>query len=116
LGANLVAISPQVPEYLHLSEQKNGLHFEVLGDPGNRVAGQFGLVFQIPEDLKQVYAGLKIDLQRVNGDDSWQLPMTSRFIIDRAGIIRSAEFHPDYTIRPDPSETLAALRAVVATP
>jgi peroxiredoxin len=90
--------------------EKNDVHFEVLGDPGNQVARQFGLVFQIPEDLKQVYVGLKIDLPRVNGDDSWQLPMTSRFIIDRAGIIRSVEFHPDYTIRPDPEETLAVLR------
>lgn len=60
--------------------------------------------------MKQVYVGLKIDLPRVNGDDSWQLPMTSRFIIDRTGIIRHAEFHPDYTIRPDPEETLAILR------
>ncbi len=91
------------------------MHFEVLGDPGNQVAHQFGLVFQIPEDLKQVYAGLKIDLLRCNGDDSWQLPMTSRFIIDRAGIIRNAEFHPDYTVRPDPEETLAALRAMAAS-
>jgi peroxiredoxin len=90
--------------------QKNDVHFEVLGDAGNRVARRFGLVFQIPEDLKQVYTAMKIDLPRVNGDDSWQLPMTSRFIIDRAGIIRSAEFHPDYTIRPDPAETLAVLR------
>ena len=106
----MVALSPQVTEFLRLSVQKNDVHFEVLGDPSNAVAREFGLVFQIPEDLKQVYGALKIDLPRVNGDDSWQLPMTSRFIIDRTGIIRSAEFHPDYTIRPDPEETLAVLR------
>ena len=97
---------------MRLSKEKNGLNCEVLGDPGLKVARQFGLVFQIPEDLKQVYTAMKIDLPRYNGDDSWQLPMTSRFIIDRAGFIRSAVFHPDYTIRPDPTETLAVLRAL----
>jgi peroxiredoxin len=38
--------------------------------------------------------------------------MTSRFVIDRSGVVRSAVFDPDYTRRPDPSETLEALRAL----
>jgi len=57
---------------------------------------------------------MKIDLPRYDGDDSWELPMPARFIIDRGGIIRYADFHPDYTIRPDPTETLAVLRAMSA--
>jgi len=92
------------------------LQFDVLGDPGNEVARQFGLVFQIPEDLKQVYTAMKIDLPRYNGHDSWQLPMPARFVIDREGIIRYADFDPDYTTRPDPEETLAALREMTPHP
>jgi peroxiredoxin len=92
------------------------LQFDVLGDPGNEVARQFGLVFQIPEDLKQVYTAMKIDLPRYDGDDSWQLPMPARFVIDREGIIRHADFDPDYTTRPDPEETLAALREMMPHP
>ena len=38
--------------------------------------------------------------------------MPARFVIDRGGIIRSAESDPDYTTRPEPEETLAALRAL----
>ena len=86
------------------------MQFDVLGDPGNEIARRFGLVFQIPEELKRVYTAMKIDLPRYDGDDSWQLPMPARFIIDREGIIRYADFDPDYTTRPDPEETLAALR------
>jgi peroxiredoxin len=110
LGATIAAICPQTAPYLRHSEQQNDLHFELLGDPGNAVARQFGLVFKIPEDLKQVYLQMKIDLPRYNGDDSWELAMPARFIIDREGIIRYADFDPDYTTRPDPEETLAALR------
>jgi peroxiredoxin len=109
-----VAISPQVNPYLRHSVEKNGVEFEMLSDPGNAVARQFGLVFQIPEELKQVYTAMKIDLPRYDGDDSWELPMTSRFVIDQPGVIRHAEFHPDYTIRPDPEETLDVLRGMAA--
>jgi peroxiredoxin len=38
--------------------------------------------------------------------------MPARFIIDRHGIIRYAESDPDYTTRPEPEHTLAALRAL----
>jgi len=105
-----VAISPQVEAYARYSVEKNGLHFDVLSDPGNAVARRFGLSFQVPEDLKRVYIEMKLDLPRYNGDDSWQLPMPARFVVDREGIIRYADFDPDYTTRPDPEETLAALR------
>jgi hypothetical protein len=36
----------------------------------------------------------------------------ARFVIDRAGIIRSANADPDYTRRPEPADTLAALKAL----
>ena len=74
------------------------------------MARQFGLVFDIPAELKEVYTLMKIDLPRYNGDSSWQLPMPARFVIDPGGVVRHADFDPDYTVRPDPLETLAALR------
>jgi peroxiredoxin len=52
------------------------------------------------------------DLEKFNGDASWTLPMPGHFVIDQAGIIRTAESDPDYTTRPEPSETLDALRAL----
>ena len=38
--------------------------------------------------------------------------MPARFVIDRAGVVRAAESDPDYTTRPGPEDTLAALRAL----
>jgi hypothetical protein len=38
--------------------------------------------------------------------------MPARFVIDGRGVIRSAERDPDYTTRPEPEDTLAALRAL----
>jgi hypothetical protein len=51
-----------------------------------------------------------MDLAKFNGDASWELPMAARYVIDRENIIRAADVNFDYTIRPEPGETLAVLR------
>jgi peroxiredoxin len=89
-----------------------GLTFQLLSDPGNRVAAKFNLVYRLPEDLRAVYLGFGIDLEKFNGDETWTLPMPARFVIDQSGIIRSADISADYTVRPDPSDTIKALGAL----
>jgi peroxiredoxin len=39
-------------------------------------------------------------------------PIPARFVIDRQGIIRMPESDPDYTTRPEPADTLEAVRAL----
>ena len=84
--------------------------FEILSDPGNEVAQSYGLRYKLPEDLKEVYLKFGIDLEKYNGDDSWTLPLPAGLIIDQKGIIRYAEINADYTVRPEPEETMAALK------
>lgn len=105
-------ISPQIEEYSRsLIEEKN-LSFDLLSDPGNQVAQKFGLVYQYPDDLKQIFLKFGIDLEKFNNDDSWTLPIPARYIIDRDSVIRYAQADPDYTIRPDPLHTIEALRSL----
>ena len=91
------------------------MDFAMLRDFGNRVAEAYGLVFTLPDDLRAIYLKFGIDLARGNGDGTWRLPMPARFVIDRAGVIRSAESDPDYTTRPEPEDTLATLRTLRST-
>ncbi|HTV59314.1 MAG TPA: redoxin domain-containing protein [Verrucomicrobiae bacterium] len=111
-GANLVAVSPLREPYLRQMADKNHLEFDLLSDPRNSVAAQFGLVFKFPPDLRDLYSSFGLDLARFNGDDSWTLPMPGRFIIDSRGVIRSVAVDPDYTVRPEPSETVAFLKSM----
>jgi peroxiredoxin len=113
LGATLVVISPQVQRTARESENQQPRRMEHLHDRGNTVAGRYGLVFTVPEDLQAVYRGLGLDLAKANGDDSWTLPMPARFVVDRAGVIRSRDVDPDYTRRAEPSQTIAVLQALV---
>ena len=112
LGATLVAVSPQLPEHNRELIRTRHLTFEILTDRRNEVAAKFGLRFSLPDYLRQVYRTFPLDLEKFNGDASWTLPMPARFVIDREGIIRMTESDPDYTTRPEPKDTLDAVRAI----
>lgn len=107
-----MAISPQLPEHNRELIRTRHLAFEILTDRGNDVAARFGLRFALPDDLRQLYRTFPLDLEKFNGDASWTLPIPARFVIDRQGVIRYADSDPDYTTRPEPEETLAALRGL----
>ena len=107
-----MAISPQLPLLNAELVRQRHLTFEILSDAGNRVAEKFGLKFALPAYLKELYLTFPNDLAKVNGDDSWTLPMPARFVIDGGGIIRWVSVDPDYSTRPEPAETVTALRAL----
>ena len=106
-----MAISPQNPDNSLSTAEKNNLSFEVLSDLGNEVARRFGLVFQVGEPVRTIYAGrFGIDLARSNGDNSWELPIPGTFVVARNGTIRLAHVDVDYTTRLEPSEIVESLR------
>jgi peroxiredoxin len=112
LGADLVAISPQFRDHSRSLKNAKKLTFEILSDPGNLVAEKFGLVYAVPEDLRKIYLQFGIEIPKYNGDDSWRLPLASRFIVDRKNMIRYAEMDVDHTNRPDPEHTIEALKTI----
>ncbi len=81
-----------------------------MSDQGNKLADDFGLKYAYPDYLIDVYKGFGLDFEKFNGDDSWTLPMPARYIVNRNGIIESADFDPDYTHRPEPSKTVEDLK------
>lgn len=113
LGATFIAISPQLQSFNRELREEKKLTFEILSDPGNEVAQRYGLTFKLPDDLKEIYLKFNIDLEKYNGDDSWTLPLPARLVIDQEGIIRYAAINADYTVRPDPEETIAALKNIM---
>ena len=112
-GATLVVISPQIQRTPREAEDQPALTMEHVHDRGNEIAKAYGVAFQLPEDLREVYRGLGLDLAKAHGDDTWTLPMPARFVIDRTGVIRAADADPDYTRRTEPTDTLRVLRSLV---
>lgn len=82
----------------------------MLIDLGLGVARDYGLVFTVPGDVRRIYLDtFELDLGRLNGDESWELPVPATFIIEPGGTVVYASADPDYTTRPEPSEVLAAI-------
>ena len=88
LGAEIVVLSPELPNFSADLARHHKLAFPILNDHGLAIAKAFGLVFTLPDDLKEVYLNaFKNDLAKRNGEPSWQLPMPARFVIDRGGVL-----------------------------
>ena len=112
LNGELVVFSGETRDLSNQMATKQSLTFPIVADTGLAIARSFGLVFTLPDDLKGLYQSFGIDLPKNTGHPEWELPMPARFVVDRTGIIRSAEVDPDYTTRPEPSATLAILRSI----
>jgi peroxiredoxin len=115
-GAQLIAISPQIPdESLSLTE-KHELAFDVLSDIGCATATEYGLSFDIGEELAGVYDRLGFEMERVNAGHARTLPLPATFVIAPDGTITWSFVDTDYTKRAEPADILAALDELVAAP
>lgn len=112
LGATLVLFSPNTIAHNQSFAEEKKLACDLLSDPGNTLAARYGLRYTMAADLKALYQQFGIDLEDFNGDASWTLPLPARMIIDTDGIIRYAAINADYTVRPDPAESIAALQRI----
>ena len=110
LGARLVAVSPQLPDNSLGTAEKNALTFDVLSDVGNVVARRYGLVYALPHELREALRSNDKALSRINGDESWELPVPATYVIGEDGRVMLASLHIDYRTRLDPEAILAALR------
>jgi peroxiredoxin len=111
-GASLVAISPQTEKQAYFMHDQHKLAFPLLVDAHNTVARQFGLVYRVPEEQRNIYRRTFVNLPFVNGDDSWDLPVPATYILDGGGMILFAFVNEDYTERPEPLEILSKLENI----
>jgi peroxiredoxin len=109
-GGTLVMVSPQTVENTLATVEQEKLDYYVLSDQGNQVASQLGITYTMPEYIRPVYKSFGMDIPKFNGDDSWVMPLTVVYVIDKTGIIRWAFIETDHTIRAEPEDILKALK------
>jgi peroxiredoxin len=114
-NATLVALSPETPDNTLSTAEKNHLEFEVLSDPGNKVAHAYGVAYKIPKVIVEQFKG-RLDLAKHNGDNGTELPLGATYVVDREGVIRYAFVDADYRKRAEPSSVLAVLRGLEKKP
>jgi peroxiredoxin len=108
-GALMVAIGPQTERQSDFMAGQHGLPFPVLIDPGNKVAEQFGLVYNVPDYHRTYYRSILVNIPFVNGDDTWRLPLPATYVIATDRKVVFAEAHADFRVRPEPVDVLCLL-------
>lgn len=106
-GVQMLAISPQKPDESAATVKKNGLGFQVLSDLGSTVSKQFGIAFDLAEELRPIYTRLGHALPDFNGAD-WVLPIPATYVIGTDRKIILAHVDTDYRSRLEPSDAIAA--------
>lgn len=109
LGGRLVAISPQTPDNSLSTAEKNQLAFPVLSDSNLLAANAFGIAFELPKALIELYGRVGNDLPMLNGNGRWVLPLPATYVIGRDGRIIYAHIEADYRERSEPAEVLKAI-------
>jgi peroxiredoxin len=112
IGARIVALTPELERYTRNVHKKLNLTFDILTDLQLKTAEQFRLAFVLPDYLRDLYKSFGSTLDRFHDESEYRLPMPARYVIDKDGIIRGADVNADYTIRPDPSETVRIVRTL----
>lgn len=110
-GAQLITISPQNPDESLSTQEKNALAFPVLSDTGNEAARAFGILFDLPSYLADLYAEFGHDLPTINDAGSWALPVPATYVVAQDGKIVKSFVETDYRIRLEPKDALAAAKA-----
>ena len=109
-GAQLIAVSPELPDSALSWKEKNELEFVVLSDPGNKVAREYGVVYRIPDsDVGNYGDGARNDLNKFNGDSSMELPLAVTYVIGPDGAVVYSFVDVDYRKRAETSVVVAVV-------
>ncbi|MPZ86450.1 MAG: redoxin domain-containing protein [Actinophytocola sp.] len=108
-GVALIAISPQKPDGSLSMRDKHELTFAVLSDPGNQIARGLGITTAPAPDVRAAQQQLGLDVAPSNADGTATIPMPTVVVVDRDGVIRWIDVHPNYARRTEPEQILRAV-------
>ena len=113
LGADLMAVSPGLPDNALTMAEKHAIPIDVLSDTTSEVLKKYRLWFAVSAEVKALYQEkFGINLEKYNGAGRWELPVPATYVIDKNGIVRAGQADPDYSVRMEPAEIVAAIRRI----
>jgi peroxiredoxin len=93
LGYQIVAISPDSPENLQTTDEKDKLDYSLYSDADGKFIQSLGIAFKAPDR----YSGMLNE--KSGGLNSGFLPVPSVFVLDTSGKILFEYINPDYKVR-----------------
>lgn len=111
MGAELVAITPEIPDGSLTSVERKALAFPVLSDQGAGVAAEYGVAWEVPAMiLDHIRNDRKLDLADINGGNGSVLPIPATFVVSQSGVVTWRFVNVDYQQRAEPDDIIDALQ------
>lgn len=111
LGYQILAVSPDKPEYLQASKQEKDLSYTLLSDSDMEASKAFGLAFKVDSTTVERYKNNGMDLEERSGHDHHLLPAPAVFLVNPDGLITFQYVNPDYKTRIKSEVLLSAAKA-----
>lgn len=110
LGARTVAIMPDRAEFTESYASKNSLPFPVLSDIDLGYALSLDLIFWVGDQIRELYSQAGVELEKYHGNHAYFLPMASKFIVGRDGLVKARQVNIEFRERMEPAIIIAELR------
>ncbi|MEL0629304.1 peroxiredoxin-like family protein [Psychromonas aquatilis] len=114
LGAQLVAISPEVPDNSLTENEISKMSFEVLSDQDADVAAKFGVSWKVPDFvLAHMKVDHQLDIEKINNGNANIMPIPATYILNQQGIAVWRFVDVDYRVRSEPEDIINELKKLV---
>ena len=104
LGYQIVAVSPDSPENLQQTDEKQKLNYSLYSDADGTFIKGLGIAFKAPERMSDMLTGSS------GGKNEGLLPVPSVFVVDTSGKILFEYINPDFRTRLSAGLLIAVLR------
>ncbi|HXI04917.1 MAG: peroxiredoxin-like family protein [Bradyrhizobium sp.] len=109
MGAQVVAIMPELQQYAEKFKAESGAPFPVLTDLDNGYALSLNLAIWLGTEIQGLLSYQ--NLAGYHGNDGWMLPIPAAFVVGRDGLVKARFVDPDFRKRMEIDDLLAALRS-----
>ena len=106
IGCHYFAVSPQKPE----TATGSPANYQVIYDKDNRIAKQFGIVYALEQQEKDLFSSWGLRLDQVHGNDLWELPVPATFLICKDRTIGYEFVDVDFRARCCPDQLIEEIR------
>jgi peroxiredoxin len=110
LGARTIAIMPDSAEFTEGYASRNSLPFPVLSDIDLGYSLSLDLIFWVGDQVRALYSQAGVELEKYQGNDAYFLPMASKFIVGRDGLVKARQVNIEFRERMEPDAIIAQLQ------
>jgi peroxiredoxin len=110
LGARTVAIMPDRAEFTGGYAVRNSLPFPVLSDIDLGYSLSLDLIFWVGDQIRALYSQAGVELEKYHGNNAYFLPMASKFIVGRDGLVKARQVNTEFRERMEPEAIIAQLQ------